>query len=368
MPYRVNIHRLPMKAPNDVEALIELFGSGTILPHEIVAIICKTEGNGRMNDFTRSFATEAFKNLIARWLGVRPHDVDRRVALVMSGGCEGVMTPHATILTRREASGKKGDGKRLAVGVAFTRDLLPEEIGRMPQTNLVAEATRHAMQEAGIRDPTDVHYVQTKGPLLTAERIHDASMRSQTTVTTDPYKSMGYSNGSSALGVGLSLGEIEAGQLSDAVVCRRGDLFSSVASCSAGVELMNCHIVVVGNSTDSISDLVAGHAILGDLIDVRGVISALSNAGLNVLGYPSQEELDKVEAVFVKALTALSGDIRGCRTTLLTDLDVGTRPARAVGNALVASVIGDPMVYVSAGWGYHQGPLGGGVVAVIARR
>ena len=69
----------------------------------------------------------------------------------------------------------------------------------------------------------------------------------------------------------------------------------------------------------------------------------------------------------IQANRVHTGDLRGYRTTLLTDLDLGTRPARAVGNAVVASVLGDPMIYVSAGWGFHQGPMGGGVVAVILR-
>ena len=100
---------------------------------------------------------------------------------------------------------------------------------------------------------------------------------------------------------------------------------------------------------------------------MNGVLAALTNAGLRFTGYPSAQDLEGVEAVFVKALTAQTGDLRGYRTTLLTDLDLGTRPARAVGNAVVASVLGDPMIYVSAGWGFHQGPMGGGVVAVILR-
>ena len=117
---------------------------------------------------------------------------------------------------------------------------------------------------------------------------------------------------------------------------------------------MNCQVVVIGNAVDSASNSIAGHAVLRDLIDADGVLSALSSAGLEAASYPSAEETDRIEAVFVKALTAQSGEVRGYRTTLLTDLDVGTRPARAVGNALVAAVIGDPMVYVSAGWGFHQ--------------
>ena len=369
MAYKVTVHRLPMNAPDDVEPLRRLIDSEVIRAEDIISIICKTEGNGRMNDFTRAFATMAFKSYFTDQLGISPEEVTSRVALVMSGGCEGVMTPHATVFARSKIPGDSiTHEKRLAVGVAFTRDLMSEEVGRMGQVNLVAEATSRAMEQAGIIDPKDVHYVQTKGPLLTTERINDATTRKQTVVTMDPYKSMGFSNGSSALGVGLALNEIPPEHLSDDVICRREDLFSSVASCSAGVEMMNCHIVVVGNTPDSASELVAGHALLQDLIDVEGVISALGSVGLTSSNkYPSPEELDLVEAVFVKALTPPNGELRGNRTTLLTDLDLGTRPARAVGNAVIASIIGDPMIYVSAGWGYHQGPVGGGVVAIIAR-
>jgi hypothetical protein len=39
----------------------------------------------------------------------------------------------------------------------------------------------------------------------------------------------------------------------------------------------------------------------------------------------------------------------------------------AVLGAVVASVVGDPAIYASAGWGYHQGPSGGGVAAAIVR-
>jgi cyanuric acid amidohydrolase len=52
---------------------------------------------------------------------------------------------------------------------------------------------------------------------------------------------------------------------------------------------------------------------------------------------------------------------------MLDDSDSNhTRAARAAVGAVIASVIGDPMVYVSGG-AEHQGPDGGGPVAVIAR-
>jgi len=50
----------------------------------------------------------------------------------------------------------------------------------------------------------------------------------------------------------------------------------------------------------------------------------------------------------------------------VTDSDISsTRHARAVVNAVIAGITGDPMVYVSGGT-EHQGPLGGGPIAVIA--
>jgi barbiturase len=38
----------------------------------------------------------------------------------------------------------------------------------------VAAAVKDAMHDAGIDDPKDVHYVQTKTPLLTIESVRDA--------------------------------------------------------------------------------------------------------------------------------------------------------------------------------------------------
>ena len=40
---------------------------------------------------------------------------------------------------------------------------------------------------------------------------------------------------------------------------------------------------------------------------------------------------------------------RGRRFAMHDDSDIGTKPARAVGNTVIASVIGDTMNYVSGG-------------------
>ena len=52
---------------------------------------------------------------------------------------------------------------------------------------------------------------------------------------------------------------------------------------------------------------------------------------------------------------------------MLDDSDINsTRHARAAVNAVISSIVGDSMVYVSGG-AEHQGPPGGGTVAAIVR-
>jgi cyanuric acid amidohydrolase len=116
-----------------------------------------------------------------------------------------------------------------------------------------------------------------------------------------------------------------------------------------------------------VSEYVSGHHRLDDLIDADGVRKALQCAGVNVQGSVDARDRARIVNVFGKGQVPLDGLLRGWRTTLLTDSDLNTRPARAVLGAVIASVVGDPAVYASAGWGYHQGPVGGGVAAVIAK-
>ena len=65
------------------------------------------------------------------------------------------------------------------------------------------------MERAGITDVADVHYVQTKTPLLTIHTIRDAKSRGKTVWTEHTHESMDLSNGCTALGIAVALGEIE---------------------------------------------------------------------------------------------------------------------------------------------------------------
>ena len=364
---RVGVHRIPMGNPADTSGLRRLIDSGDLDPGKIVASIGKTEGNGGANDFTRALATLSFSRLLGQHLGISPEEVQERVAFVWSGGCEGVLSPHATVFTREEADGgTRMSGGRLALSVQRTRAFKPEEVGRKAEVLEVAAATRRALDDLAAK-PADVHYVQVKGPLLTPAGIKDAHRRRAEVVTTDPNRSKAYARGATALGVALALGEVREDQVSEDVIAADMSLFSRVASTSAGGELVSCEVLVFANSLQATSAFRVGHALLRDAIDLEGVLAALRSAGLEFNGLPEEEQRARITAVFAKAEAPPDGEIRGWRTTMLSDADINyERHARAAVGAVIASITGDSAIFVSGGT-EHQGPVGQAPIAVIAR-
>lgn len=352
MARRARVLRLATAGPQDTAPLAAAIDRGTVDPATIVAIVGKTEGNGCVNDFTRGYATLALKLLLAERIGCPLAEVEKRVAIVMSGGTEGGLSPHLLVFCREEGTAAPA-APRLAIGVGLTRPFRPEEIGRAAQIAETAAAVSLAMKDAGIAALADVHFVQIKCPLLTKERIEEAARRGAKTATEDTYHSMALSRGASALGVAKALDEIE--DAPEAAICKDWSLHSSVASTSAGVELLRNEIVVLGNSADWAGDLVIGHDVMKDAIDAEAARRVLAAIG------------GETVAVLAKAEAAPTGEIRGRRHTMLDDSDIhSTRHARALVGGVLAGVIGDTMLYVSGGV-EHQGPAGGGPVAIIGR-
>jgi len=366
----VDVIQIPTKGPGDVSGLIKLIEAGKLEPQSILAVLGKTEGNGGVNDFTREYAVSALSFALAPHLGLPPHDIEQKIAFVMSGGTEGVLSPHITVFARTAITdgSKPGiSGKRLSIGIAQTRDFLPEELGRRAQIEETAKAVHVAMADAGIGERQDVHFVQIKCPLLTSDRIEAAHARGKKVVTTSAYGSMGYSRGASALGVASALGEID-GDISDEQVLKNWELFSSVASTSAGIELMHNVVIVLGNSETSASPFVIGHGVMRDSIDSAAVIETLKSVGLGLAEISDPRAQSRLVNIFAKAEASPDGSVRGLRHTMLDDTDISsTRHARAAVGGLISGLAGTGAVYVSGG-AEHQGPPGGGPVAAIARR
>ncbi len=362
---QVDVFRVACSGPGDLRGVQALVDRGVLVPADIVAVMGKTEGNGCVNDHTRDFAATSWCHFLAPQLGCSPAQVAARVALVMSGGTEGVLSPHFTVFTRRRVPAPGHGEKRLVVGIAHTRDLLPEEMGRSAQVEATAAATRAAMADAGITDEADVHFVQVKCPLLTAAKVQAALERGAEPVTHDAYESMGYSRGASALGVALALGEVAPAALRDAAVLSDWALYSARASVSAGIELEHNVVVVLGEAAGAASALRIGHTVMHDAVDAASVCQLLRGRfGLEPDSPALQRRLVNLLA---KAEASPDGRVRGQRHTMLNDSDINaTRHARAAVGAVLASLVGHTALYVSGG-AEHQGPPGGGPVAALVR-
>src|ERR1700754_4051181 len=88
-----DVMRIPTHGPGDVSGLMALFDSGALDPSAILAVLGKTEGNGGVNDFNHEYDVAALSAALSPHLKLTPRDVEARIAFVMSGGTEGVLSP-----------------------------------------------------------------------------------------------------------------------------------------------------------------------------------------------------------------------------------------------------------------------------------
>ena len=362
MPEAIEVRKVPLHHVSDASGLADLIGAGVVDADRVVAVVGKTEGNGGVNDYTRIIADRAFRETLLR-LGTRSEQEVAQVPIVWSGGTDGVLSPHATVFAT-VADAEPCDEPRLTVGFAMSEPLLPEEIGRSAMISKVADAVHEAMKRAGIDDSADVHYVQTKTPLLTIQTIREAKARGKSVWTEHTHESMDLSNGCTALGIAVALGEIEMPP--DSAVLHDRGLYSSVASCSSGVELDRAQVVVVGNARGVGGRYRIGHAVMADALDADAIWDAIGSAGLELPERPRSSDLDgRLVNVFLKCEASTDGMVRGRRNAMLDDSDVHWhRQIKACVGGVAATVTGDPAVFVSVS-AAHQGPDGGGPVAAI---
>jgi cyanuric acid amidohydrolase len=338
--------RCKMDHPGDVSELEKLLNAGTVDVGDIVGIIAQTEGDG----YSRGYATLAFEVLLSQKLGWGKQEVFDRIPMMMIGKTGGLMSPHYSIFVRREdETGPfkvKGE-KRFTFGVAATRTLLPEEIGTLKQTDLVAEAVKAAMKDAGIIDIADIHCVEIKSPWGAGGTRSKAA---------------------SALGVAVALGEVNREVLTEDKINTDHSLYSLKASVSAGQEQVASRVILMGNTESSTSRLFIGSGMMADSLDLDGLGAALRSAGLDANPTLSKEEQSRVANVFVNCGADALGLIRNRRHTMHTDalaMHAGIL-AKAVANSLVGSFVGDTMILCSAG-SEHQGPQGANLISVVTK-
>jgi cyanuric acid amidohydrolase len=362
---RLAIHRLSMSHPGDLSALAALIDTGTVRADEVCAVIGKTEGNGGLNDFTRGFFTQSLMLLLSRHGGGAPEALAARIPCVLSGGTEGALSPHYLVFAKQEGGAPEETG--LAIGTAFSPPTPPHEVGRDAQIASVAQAVRQAMARAGIASPADVALVQVKAPCVMPEAANRPGAPAPPR-SADPRVSMALSRAAAALGVALALEEVAPAQAREGALLSDFSLFSPRASISSGIEVTANEVVVLGRAPGWADGIAIGVRPLADLLDLPGMVAAFRDAGLAADPSVPEAERGRILGVLVKGEPDRSGAIRGQRHTMLGDTDLDPqRHLRGALGAIAASVAGDGRVFCSGG-AEHQGPAGGGLVCVLARK
>jgi cyanuric acid amidohydrolase len=362
-----------MAHPGDLSALAGLLDAGALRAEDIVAVIGKTEGNGGVNDFTRGFFTQSLMGLLGARLDRVAAELQRELPCILSGGTEGVLSPHYVVFARSASTmpdaAPAADADlpgALAIGIAMSAPLPAQDVGRWAHVGSVARTVRAAMRDAGIEDARDVVFVQVKCPCVTAARAEAAREAGHTVLTADANKSMAHARAAGAFGVACALGELPDNPALEAALLSDFDRFSNRASVSCGIEVECDEVIVLGHSALWDGTLRMGSAPMRDALDIAAVGQALHQVGLRAEPQLAADDARRVAAVFVKCEPDRRGRVRGARHTMLDDTDINAqRHVRGAVGGLVAGVLGDSRIFVSGG-AEHQGPDGGGLVAVIA--
>lgn len=331
---RLIVERVSMAHPGDVSAVAALFASGRVRPADLRAVVGKTEGNGGLNDFTRGYFLQSLMHLLAHETGESPEALASRIPCVLSGGTEGVLSPHAVLFAVRDDGAATGSRAGLALATAFGPRLPPEAAGTEAHIAAVERTVRRALATGGIAEPGLVFVKTPAGTLGGMARARAAA----------------------ALGAARALGDVPAERATEAALLRDPSLFSSRVAVSAGVEVPCDEVLGLGEARGWAPGLALAVRPMADVLDIgaaQDAVRALGGAG-------------RLRAVFAKGEPDPSGRVRGHRHTMLGDTDLDAqRHLRAALGAVVAAAAGDGRVFVSGG-AEHQGPPGGGLVAAIA--
>jgi cyanuric acid amidohydrolase len=270
------------------------------------------------------------------------------------------------VFARGEAAPASLPGPALALGRALGPVMAAPDMGRWAQVRQVAEAVRAAMADAGIEDPADVCFVQVKCPFLTAQLAETASRAGQPLSCPDANRAMALARAAGAFGVALALGELADEPALEAALLDDFSLFCNRASISCGVEVQANEVIVLGHSALWRGPLRMACAPMADALDLGAVTRVLAELGLRAQPQVAAQDQGRIAAAFVKCEPDRRGKVRGARHTMLGDTDIhAQRHIRGAVGGLVAGVLGDGRIFVSGG-AEHQGPDGGGLIAVIA--
>jgi cyanuric acid amidohydrolase len=340
-----HVYRFPMRDPDDMSGLAGLLAQGKIAAADIKAVFCKTEGNGLNNDWTRLFVDRAVRMTIAAGDGAEAEALRRAILVLISGGSEGVVSPHMLVFA---AAPPTGTEPGLALGMDI-RDLAPGDLARKSHASITADMVRAAMKATGAEDPSQVGFVIVRAPADAAMGASSPRVRAAV-----------------SLGVAQALGEI-AGDIDEAAFLKDFSKFCGRVFVVARDDTTTQQVIVLANASGGTKGLRVAAGTLRDPLDSPGVAAVLAKLGIAAAPQASPDASARIVASLSKGDPPGDGKIRGARHTMNGDGDIHShRHGRSAYGAMIASVIGHSYCFVSGG-AEHHGPDNGGLIALIAR-
>lgn len=340
-----HVYRFPMRDPDDMSDLSDLLDQGKIAASDIKAVFCKTEGNGLNNDWTRHFVDRSVRATIAAHGGGDAETLRRKVLVLISGGSEGVVSPHMLVFAAAPAAGTEPG---LALGMEI-REFAPGDFARRNHSIATAEMVRAAMKAAGAKDESQVGLVVVRAPADAAQGVTSPRVRAAV-----------------SLGVAQALGEI-AGDIDEAAFLKDFSKFCRRVFVVARDDTTTQQVIVLANAPGGTKTLRIAAGPLRDPLDSPGVAAVLAKLGIDAAPQASPAASARIVASLSKGDPPGNGKIRGARHTMNSDSDIHShRHGRSAYGAMIASVIGHSYCFVSGG-AEHHGPENGGLVALIAR-
>lgn len=324
--------RLPMTAPDDLGEFEALLDSGEVVPAEIVALWCKTRGNGLLNDFTKPWVDLLLRRALASRMEISEEEVAARTPILVSGGAEGCVSPHLVVWMRGVPSnwGLLAAVERRSIG--------PDDQGTVRHAHATAHMVLAALDRLGI-EPADVGLVFVRAP---TQPGRDASSRI-----------------AAAQGAALALGEISS------IALDNPEVFAHRAFAVARHDGPHQQVMVLANGPGGDRRFAIAHGQLADPIDAAGAARVLERLGAPAL--PQVADPKRIIAAISKGDAPRGDLLRGLPHAMRLDNDIAMhRHARAAYGGMLSALIGHSAVLVSGG-AEAQGPPDGGFVSIVAR-
>ncbi len=352
-PGPVEFISLPMAAPDDFSALQQQL-EDDFSRADLLALFIKTPGNGLDNDWSRKLAQHALAPVLSGPVsGGKEATAAMPPLRMISGGCEGFITPHMVALVARSVTPATPNGSHgtLVAARAASAPLAEAAIGTAAQIEAAAATVRSALAALDVT-ASQVSYIHAVTPM-----------------TSDGHASKPRSRATTALGAAVALGELDMALAQEALINARMDVYGQRCGVTAGDTDGRIDLIVFAQvPVEAAKKMHQGSRVaancqsmrcmsLADPIEMATVRECLSSNDATTRA--------AVAAVIYKGDPPAEGYLHGELLGMRGDSDLPAfRHFRAAMSGVLACTTQTSRLLIGGG-AEHQCPVGGGLLTLV---